>query len=119
MDFIRSGDLCIILTDLAKNTSLPDFIRSGRRWTISTTPCKNDETYRLYKVFQDSRLCKILTSLAKIYRPYGLYKVWGPLDNMNQPCEDCELCGLYKVWRRLHIIDQPSKNYHTCSTFVA
>jgi len=40
MDFIRSGDLCIILTDLVKNTSLPDFIRSGRRWTISTTLVK-------------------------------------------------------------------------------
>ena len=63
MDFIWSykiADFVQYLLALQKITRLMDFIRSGG-------------------------VCKISTSLAKIYNNYELYKVWQPLYDIDLP----------------------------------
>ena len=42
---------------------------------------------RLMDIIRSGGVCKISTSLAKIYNNYELYKVWQTLDNIEQPCE--------------------------------
>ena len=41
----------------------------------------------LIYLIRSCNLCIISTAVSKIYRAYGLYKVWGPLDNVDQPFE--------------------------------
>jgi hypothetical protein len=76
MDFIRSGDVCVISTSLVKTTGLMYFIKSYRIADfVQYSPALQKFT-SVVDFIRSGGLCVISTSLANNYQSYGLYKAW-------------------------------------------
>ena len=81
--------------------------------------------WTLYGLIELQTLCNIDQPCKKNIcscendQPFGLYKVWQPLQNIYRPCMVFQTCGLYNVCQSLYNIDRPCMIYQTCEKLLA